>query len=95
VDPIGVNRILDERRRVLLACARPASPAPVEASRRVQIDFGIAPTGEVNSAVIVASDLEDAQVERCVLERITELGFGPRDDEAQVRVRYTVDLLPE
>jgi len=80
-----VSRVFAAYRRELATC----SPAKL-VGKRVLVDFAIQGDGTVQSAVIRASDLEDAEAERCLLDKVSAMAFAKPEGEAQVRVTHAI-----
>jgi hypothetical protein len=59
---------------------------------RVSIRIVISPRGKIESAAIVASELHDASLERCITDLAGRGYFPALDDDRMVEVTYPLDL---
>jgi outer membrane biosynthesis protein TonB len=70
------------------ACYDAVAATHPDASGALRVRFGIAPSGAVETSCLVSSELNDAAVERCVVELLLSWKFPAPDGGGWVAVTY-------
>jgi hypothetical protein len=83
LDQRDVDRVLDKRVQSLTPCYEQAGDAQKYAGGEVKLRFFVTKVGEVSNVLVVASDLGNYEVERCLVTEGRKLKFPPpRGDHA-------------
>jgi hypothetical protein len=83
LDQRDVDKVLDKRVQSLTPCYEQAGPAQKYAGGDVKLRFFVTKAGEVSNVLVVASDVGNYEVERCLVTEGRKLKFPPpRGDHA-------------